>query len=145
MIAVVFSRVEHMKIFWKIAICGALSSLGIAGAAATATATTATATPPRVDMTQPRPQDYPDSAQSNGEEGTVVVDVYERQSGRPAKIRIKQSSGFSDLDNAAVESVLNWRFMPATRDGDTVSDWTKVKVVYQLPRLPARAPLRPPG
>ena len=50
------------------------------------------------------------------------------------------------LDNAAVESVLNWRFIPAMRNGDTVSDWAAVKIVYQLPRLPAQPPApRPPS
>jgi protein TonB len=100
-------------------------------------------TPPRVDMTQPQPQEYPDAAQLNGEEGTVLVDVYVRPNGRAGKVRVAQSSGFNDLDNAAVESVLNWRFVPATRDGDLVSDWSAVKIVYQLPR-PA-PPQPPPG
>jgi protein TonB len=94
-------------------------------------------------MTQPQPQEYPDAAQLNGEEGTVLVDVYVRPNGRAGKVRVAQSSGFNDLDNAAVESVLNWRFVPATRDGDLVSDWSAVKIVYQLPR-PA-PPQPPPG
>jgi protein TonB len=127
-----------MRTFWKIAICGAVAALGPAGTAAAAS------TPPRVDMTQPRPQDYPDSAQLNGEEGTIFLDVYVRSNGRPAKVRVERSSGFRDLDDAAVESVLNWRFVPATSDGDLVSDWTKVKIVYQLLRLPTQA-AQPPG
>ena len=103
-------------------------------------------TPARVDATQPRPQEYPDSAQANGEEGTVLVRVYVRPNGRASRVRVDRSSGFTDLDNAAVESVLNWRFIPAMRNGDTVSDWAAVKIVYQLPRLPAQPPApRPPS
>ncbi|HEX3430546.1 MAG TPA: energy transducer TonB [Rhizomicrobium sp.] len=101
-------------------------------------------TTPRVDMTQPRPQQYPDAAQLNGEEGAVLVKVFVRPNGRVGKYRIAQTSGFPDLDTAALESVLNWRFIPATHDGDVVSDWTTVRVVYQLPRAPAQ-PARPPG
>jgi protein TonB len=115
---------------------GAAASFAVLG---TGTAFAAE-TPPHVDMTQPHPQEYPDASQLNGEEGTVLVGVYVRPNGRASKVRVEQSSGFSDLDNAAVESVFNWRFVPATRDGDTVSDWTRVNIVYQLPRAPAQPP-----
>jgi protein TonB len=92
--------------------------------------------PARVDTALPHPQPpYPDSAQQSGEQGTVLVDVLVRTSGRPVKARISQSSGFQDLDNAAVQGVLNWHFLPATQGGDTVSDWTTVKIVYQLPTM----------
>jgi protein TonB len=119
---------------FSLAIYSAIASLVIVSGAAAAD------TPPRVDTTHPRMQEYPDSAQLNGEEGTVLVGVYVRPNGRPSKIRVERSSGFSDLDNAAVESVLNWRFVPARLDGDIVSDWTTVKIVYQLPRLPTQPP-----
>jgi|SRR5579871_1384064 len=121
----------------RVASLGTATALGvmISGAAPAAE------TPPRVDMTQPRPQQYPDSAQLNGEQGTVLVSVLVRPNGRVAKYRLAQSSGFPDLDTAALESVLNWRFIPAERDGDVVSDWTTVRVLYQLP---TPAP-QPPG
>jgi protein TonB len=77
---------------------------------------------------------YPDSARAAGEAGTVLVDVLIKSTGRPSEYRVTQSSGYGDLDAAAVQSVLNWRYLPAMRDGDTVSDWTTVKVVYQLPQ-----------
>jgi protein TonB len=73
-----------------------------------------------------------------------MVDVYVKPSGRPTKAKISQSSGFADLDEAAIESVLNWRFVPAMRGDDTVSDWTTVKIVYQLPVL-APPPAVPPA
>ena len=115
---------------------GAAASFALLGTGAAFAADTS----PHVDMTQPRPQPYPDSAQVNGEEGAVLVSVYVRPNGHPTKIRVERSSGFDDLDNAAVEGVLNWRFVPATRDGDTVSDWTKVNIIYQLPRPGAQPP-----
>lgn len=89
-----------------------------------------------VDLSAPHDQPpYPDGAQTSGEQGVVFVDVLVRPTGRPAKIRVSQSSGFTDLDNAAVQGVLNWRFVPALQDGDPVSEWTTVKIVYQLPTL----------
>jgi TonB family protein len=100
--------------------------------------------PARIDPSYPHQQPpYPDSAQANGEQGTITLDVYVRPNGKPAKIKVAQSSGFEDLDNAAIEGVVNWRFIPALRDGDQVADWTTVKIVYQFPTMappPASAP-----
>lgn len=101
-------------------------------------------TAPHVDMMQPHAQLYPVSAQAGGEQGTVLVQVYVRPDGKVGKYTVAQSSGFGDLDNAALESVLNWRFVPAMRDGDPISDWTIVKLVYQLPQMPAQIS-SPPG
>lgn len=101
---------------------------------------------PHVDLTQPHVQEYPVPAQASGEEGSVLVDVYVRRNGRPAKVKVAQSSGFPDLDTAAVESVFNWRFVPAMQGGDPVEDWAAVKVVYQLPSAPAQpVAAQPPG
>jgi TonB family protein len=109
-----------------------------------AAAVSAMDAPPRVDATQPHTQLYPESAQASGEQGTVLVDVYVRPNGQIGKYALAQSSGYGDLDNAALQSVLNWRFIPARRNGDTVPDWTIVKIVYQLPPAPAQ-PSSPPG
>ena len=105
-------------------------------------------TPPHVDLMQPHDQEYPNQAQVNGEQGAVLISLYVREDGRIGKYGIRQSSGFTDLDNAAVESVLNWHFIPATQNGGQVSDWTTVKIVYQLPQpvapAAAAAPAAPP-
>jgi len=90
--------------------------------------------PARVDTSQPHAQPpYPSSAQDAGEQGIVVLDVYVWPNGKPMKVRISQSSGFKDLDTAAIQGVLNWHFVPAIQHGDMVSDWTSVKIVFQLP------------
>ena len=114
----------------------AAAAAGLIGAGAAFAANIA----PHVDLTQPHVQEYPDSAQSSGEEGAVLVNVFVGSNGKPAKIRVAQSSGFADLDDAAVESVLNWRFVPAMRNGRPTSDWAAVKIVYQLPQLPSAQP-----
>lgn len=91
----------------------------------------------RVDQSQPNPQPpYPDSAQLNGEEGTVLVGVLVRPTGRASNFRVEQSSGFEDLDTAAVQGAMNWHYVPAERNGDRVSDWTTIKIVFHLPRPP---------
>jgi protein TonB len=101
-------------------------------------------TPAHVDSSQPNMQPiYPDSARAAGEQGTVLIDVMVHASGRPGQYRVAQSSGFGDLDAAALETVLNWKYVPATRDGDTVSDWASVKVVYELPKTASETQTTP--
>lgn len=90
--------------------------------------------PAKVDRSYPTPApDYPAAAQTNGEQGDVLVDVYVNSSGHPRKFKVHQSSGFPDLDNAAAEAVANWRFIPAIENGDTTSAWTTVKIHFELP------------
>lgn len=108
-------------------------------AAFAAVAAPSSDTLPRVDTSLPHPQPpYPDSAQINGEEGTVQLDVLVRPNGHATRVRVSKSSGFEDLDTAAVQGVLNWHYIPAIKDGDTVSDWTSVRVEFALPRAPAQ-------
>jgi TonB family protein len=94
---------------------------------------------PQVDMTQPHSQIYPKSAQASGESGTVIVGAYVDTSGKVVKYSLAQSSGFRDLDDAALQSVLNWHFIPAKQGGNAVADWATVKIVYQVPQAPPAA------
>jgi protein TonB len=90
-------------------------------------------TAPKVDTTKPTPVVYPQVSQRAGEEGTVVLAVYVNDSGQAEKIDVAKSSGYDDLDNAAVETAFNWHYVPAIRGGETASDWARVQVVYKLP------------
>jgi len=111
-------------------------SLGYAGGAAMAAllcfagAARADDAAPRLDSTYPNYQPpYPDPAQINGEQGDVVLKVWVNGSGHVRKIGIARSSGFPDLDNAAIEGVWRWHYVPS-RHGD---DNTTVKISYRLP------------
>ena len=102
--------------------------------AATAAAAQAGDSAPRIDPSYSNPQPpYPDAAQVNGEQGDVILEVKVGDNGKVRQIHVAGSSGFPDLDNAAVEGVLRWHFVPAVRDGDTETEWTKVKITYHLP------------
>ena len=102
--------------------------------------------PPRIDRSYPTPQPaYPDSAQLAGEQGDVLVGVHVSSSGRPRKLRIDKSSGFTDLDNAAAEAVAQWHFVPAVENGDTTSAWTSVKIHFELPLPMQPVYATPPG
>jgi len=88
---------------------------------------------PKVDTSAPTPVVYPTAAQSSGEQGTVVLSVYVSSRGKPILANVAKTSGFPDLDNAAVETVMNWHYVPGVRGGDIASDWATVQVVYKLP------------
>jgi TonB family protein len=76
---------------------------------------------------------YPEAAQRAGEEGVVSVQVFVSDSGDVRRARLTRSSGSDRLDNAAIESVLGWRFKPATDNGRNVSGWATVNVVFKVP------------
>ena len=82
---------------------------------------------------------YPDAAQLAGEQGDVLVEVQVTANGYPRRIRVKQTSGFRDLDDAAIETAANWRYVPAVVDGDTATAWTTLKIHYALPAPTAAA------
>jgi TonB family protein len=106
----------------------AIAALALSGFAASAANVT-----PKVDTSQPTPVVYPEEAQRAGEEGTVLVSVLVATDGRPEKIGLAKSSGYPDLDNAAVQTAANWHYVPALHNGDAASEWTTVQVVYRLP------------
>lgn len=69
------------------------------------------------ERTPPR---YPPLARRMGEEGTVVLRVELDELGKVYAVRVKDSSGFARLDDAALEAVRTWRCHPAQRDGQPV-------------------------
>jgi len=114
---------------------GAAVAAGLALAApAAALAADDATSPPQIDVTRPHDQIYPMTAQRSGEQGDVYLKVFVHENGKTDRVQIAKSSGYADLDNAAIESVLNWRYIPAKRNGETVDDWTTVHLVYQLPQ-----------
>lgn len=76
---------------------------------------------------------YPEDAQRAGEEGTVSLQVFVLESGRIHKVRVLHSSGIDRLDTAAIESVMGWKFNPATKNGAPTDGYTTVQVVYKVP------------
>lgn len=108
--------------------------LGVVSVASAGTAQASTE--PHVDTTKPTPVVYPKESQRAGEEGSVVLRVYVDTYGKSSKLTVAKSSGFKDLDNGAVETAVNWHFIPATRNGEIVGDWMMLKIDYKLPERP---------
>jgi len=76
--------------------------------------------------------DYPFLANIRGVEGRVTVRVEVLADGRPGKMWLKQSSGSGILDQDAQAQLRHWRFVPARVNGQPVSAWIDVPVLYRL-------------
>jgi protein TonB len=75
---------------------------------------------------------YPRMSQRLGEQGTVVLRVLVRGDGTAGAVEVKSSSGFTRLDQSAVDAVKTWRFNPATIDGKPVDEWYQVPIPFKL-------------
>lgn len=115
----------------------ALSLLVLAPSAARADDVT---TPPKIDLSRINDQPvYPEGARDRKEQGNTVLAIFIDERGRSSKTTVETSSGFDDLDKAAVAAVWYWRFVSATKDGKDVAAWIKVTVHFQLAPLPKNA------
>ncbi|HET7931383.1 MAG TPA: energy transducer TonB [Rhodanobacteraceae bacterium] len=74
------------------------------------------------------------------EEGTVLVTAEVSASGKAVGAKISQSSGYPDLDAAALRSIAEWSFAPATEDGKPMAQQVVVPVRLQLDHAATGAP-----
>ena len=75
--------------------------------------------PPK-ELHQPSVQ-YPPISNDNGEEGTVTLLLAVQTDGSISDIRIARSSGYQRLDAAAVRSLRQAKFQPATCHGKPIA------------------------
>jgi len=76
--------------------------------------------------------DYPMLARRRNYEGTVILDVFVDPQGRPLQVKLRQSSGYSVLDQSAAATVRRWRFEPARRGAQAIEMWVRVPVRFEL-------------
>jgi protein TonB len=107
-------------------------------AAAPSTASGKTGSPSLVepsadaDYLKNPPPGYPRISRRNGEQGTVIVRVFISTQGTPEKAEVRTSSGFARLDQAALEAVQRWRFVPGRRNGTPEAMWFNIPVRFIL-------------
>lgn len=75
---------------------------------------------------------YPAVARRNGVQGTVTLRVVVTPEGLPARVELEKSSGSMHLDNAALEAVKAWRFVPARRGSEPVEGIVSFPIVFRL-------------
>lgn len=91
---------------------------------------TARSSSPRPVAGNPLPE-YPITALRRGEGGTVLLQVQIDKTGQPIDVDVARRSGSRDLDRAAVQTVRDWRFEPATRNGKPVSSVVELPIAFQ--------------
>ena len=55
--------------------------------------------------------------------GRVLLRVQVMADGHPAQVLIHASCGFERLDNAALDAVRHWQFVPARQGGDALASF----------------------
>ncbi len=111
----------------------------VAAAPATAPAPPAPAPAPPVappisdaaHLNNPAPV-YPTRSRRLGEEGRVVLEVLILPNGRVGEIKVKRTSGHAALDQAALEAVQRWKFVPAKRGDEAIPYRYELPVIFSL-------------
>lgn len=105
----------------------------------TAVATPSPAAPPKIELpstkadylNNPAPA-YPSASKRMGEQGLVIVRTLIGTDGTAQRAEVRTSSGFERLDKVAVETVLQWRYVPGKRNGEPEAMWFDVPIHFQL-------------
>lgn len=82
-------------------------------------------------LNNPAPN-YPPASRELGEQGRVLLRAMINIDGTVAQVVLRKSSGFDRLDQAAMDTVKNWRFVSAQRGEQKVSAWVVVPVAFSL-------------
>jgi periplasmic protein TonB len=81
-------------------------------------------------LSTPDPQ-YTDQARKAKLEGTCILAMIVGPDGKPHDIHVQRGIGMG-LDEKAIEAVQQWRFDPATKDGQPVAVQISVEVSFKL-------------
>ena len=97
--------------------------------------------PPAEPLVQPRfdtdylknpAPNYPPLSRRMGEEGKVILRVLVNAQGSADSVEVKTSSGSQRLDDAAVNTVKHWKFIPAKRGETAVQSAVLVPIIFKL-------------
>ena len=85
----------------------------------------------------PRPErsirpDYPKGARQRGEQGKVVLEIRVDEEGLVESVKVVGSSGFAELDAAAVRAAKAAKFNPARSGRDPVASTARLKLQFKL-------------
>ena len=76
--------------------------------------------------------DYPAVSRRMGEQGRALLRVLVSENGDAEKVLVDTSSGYERLDQAAIQAVKEWRFIPAKRDQQNVSAYVLVPIKFSF-------------
>jgi protein TonB len=95
--------------------------------------------PPRIELPSSNadylknpPPPYPPMSKRLGEQGRVVVRAFIQLDGTASRAEVQRSSGFERLDQTAVQTVLQWRYVPGKRAGVPEAMWFNIPINFVL-------------
>jgi protein TonB len=103
-----------------------IAALVISGGAAAAAEVPASFDPSKCKA------EYPKASLMNEEQGTVSMSFLVNADGTVAESKLEKTSGFKNLDKAAMKSIAACKFKPGTKDGAPAQTWTKVDYAWKL-------------
>ena len=86
-------------------------------------------TTPRI-LSEVKP-DYPAETKAKGVEGSVMLECVVLPTGRVGEVRVKKSLE-PTLDEAAIQALRQWRFLPGTKDEKPVPVQVEVEMTFTL-------------
>lgn len=78
-----------------------------------------------------RPE-YPKGARQRGEQGEVVVEIRVNERGGVDDVKVAVTSGFAELDEAAVRAAKAAKFSPARSGREAVASTARLKLQFKL-------------
>lgn len=76
--------------------------------------------------------EYPSVSRRLAEEGVVLLEILVRADGTVGELRLKNSSGYTRLDEAALRAVKHWHFVPAVRGEQKIDYWYELPIEFLL-------------
>ncbi|MTV38029.1 energy transducer TonB [Duganella radicis] len=76
--------------------------------------------------------EYPKASLMNEEQGDVTMAFLVGTDGSVMESKVEKSSGFKNLDKAALKALSACKFKPGTKDGALAQTWTKVDYSWKL-------------
>jgi protein TonB len=76
--------------------------------------------------------EYPKASLMNEEQGTVTMSFLVDAQGNVVESKLEKTSGFKNLDKAAMKALTACKFKPGTKDGAPAQTWTKVDYAWRL-------------
>jgi protein TonB len=95
--------------------------------------------PPRVDLPSSNadylnnpPPPYPPLSKRLNEQGRVVIRARIEADGTASQAEVRTSSGYERLDQAALQTVKRWRYVPGKRAGVSEAMWFNIPIQFVL-------------
>ncbi|NGZ86014.1 energy transducer TonB [Duganella aceris] len=76
--------------------------------------------------------EYPKASLINEEQGDVSMAFLVAADGNVVESKVEKSSGYKNLDKAAIKALSACKFKPGTKDGSVAQTWTKVDYSWKL-------------